>query len=80
MLRLVIVEAMSPTLVGIAVGAIVALASGSVMKSLVFGVSESDPVTMVCVAITLALVALLASLIPAYRATRLDPAIVLRAE
>jgi predicted permease len=79
-LRLVIAEAMSPAMVGIAIGAIVALASGRVMKSLVFGVSASDPTTLACVAATLALVALVASLVPAYRASRFDPATVLRAE
>jgi putative ABC transport system permease protein len=79
-LRLVIVEAMSPTLVGIAVGAMLALASGRVMKSLVFGVSASDPVTFAGVAATLALVALMASLVPAYRAARFDPVKVLHAE
>jgi putative ABC transport system permease protein len=79
-LRLVIVEAMSPTLVGIGVGALAALASVRVMKSLVFGVSASDPVTFAGVAVTLALVALLASLVPAYRALRVDPAQALRAD
>ena len=79
-LRLVIAEAMSPTLVGMVVGAVVAIASARVLKSLVFGVSASDPVTLVCVTATLALVALLASLVPAYRASRFDPATVLRAE
>jgi putative ABC transport system permease protein len=79
-LRLVIVEGMSPTLVGIAVGAMVALASGRVMKSLVFGVSASDPLTLAAVGATLALVALMASLVPAYRALRLDPVKVLRAD
>ena len=79
-LRLVIVEAMSPTLVGIAVGATVALAAGRVMKSLVFGVSASDPITFAGVAATVALVALAASLAPAYRASCLDPVTVLRAE
>jgi predicted permease len=78
--RLVVVEAMSPTLVGIAVGALVVLAAGRALKTLVFGLSESDPVTLVLVAATLALVALLASLAPAYRASRFDPVIVLRAE
>jgi predicted permease len=79
-LRLVIVEAMSPALVGVAAGAIAALASAKVMKSLVFGVSASDPLTLASVAATLALVALIASLAPAYRALRLDPVKVLRAE
>ncbi len=70
--RMVIVEGMSPALVGIAVGTIGALASARVMETLIFGVSASDPPTVVAVAATLALVALVASLIPAYRAVRLD--------
>ncbi|PYV29436.1 MAG: ABC transporter permease, partial [Acidobacteria bacterium] len=79
-LRLVIVEGMSPTLVGIAAGTIAALASARVMETLVFGVSASDPLTLAAVAATLALVALMSSLVPAYRALRLDPVKVLRAD
>jgi hypothetical protein len=48
--------------------------------TLVFGVSASDPLTLAAVAATLAVVALMASLVPAYRALRLDPARVLRAD
>jgi hypothetical protein len=76
----VIVEGMSPALVGIAAGTIAALASARVMGTLVFGVSASDPLTLAAVAATLALVALMASLVPAYRALRLDPVKVLRAD
>jgi putative ABC transport system permease protein len=79
-LRLVIVEGMSPALAGIAAGTIAALASARVMETLVFGVSASDPLTLAAVAVTLALVALIASLVPAYRALRLDPVKTLRAE
>src|SRR2546426_2126788 len=79
-LRLVMVEGMSPTLVGIAAGTIAALASARVMETLVFGVSASDPLTLAAVAATLALVALMSSLVPAYRALRLDPVKVLRAD
>jgi predicted permease len=79
-LRLVIVEGMSPAFAGIAAGTTVALASARVMKTLVFGVSASDPLTLAAVAATLAIVALMASLVPAYRASRLDPAEVLRAD
>jgi ABC-type antimicrobial peptide transport system permease subunit len=79
-LRLVIVEGMSPTLVGIAAGTIAALASAKVVQTLVFGVSATDPLTLAAVAATLALVALLASLVPAYRALRLDSVNVLRAD
>ena len=79
-LRLVIIEAMSPALIGIATGTLAALASAKVLSTLVFGVSPSDPLTLAAVAATLALVALLASLVPAYRALSLDPVKVLRAE
>ena len=79
-LRLVIVEGMLPALVGVAAGTIAALASAKVMGTLVFGVSASDPLTLTAVGATLALVALMASLVPAYRALRLDPVKVLRAD
>jgi ABC-type antimicrobial peptide transport system permease subunit len=79
-LRLVIVEGMSPALVGVAAGTIAALASAKVMRTLVCGVSASDPLTLTVVGATLALVALMASLVPAYRALRLDPVKVLRAD
>jgi predicted permease len=78
-LRLVVVEGMLPTLVGIAAGTIAAQASARLMEALVFGVSASDPLTLAAVAAILALVALMASLVPAYRAIRLDPVKALRA-
>ena len=79
-LRLVIVEGMRPALVGIAAGTSAAIASAKVMETLVFGVSASDPLTLAAVGATLAFVALMASLLPAYRALRLDPMTALRAE
>jgi predicted permease len=79
-LRLVIVEGMLPVLVGVAAGTIAALASARVMRTLVFGVSATDPVTLAAVGAMLTLVALIASLVPAYRALQLDPMKVLRAE
>jgi ABC-type antimicrobial peptide transport system permease subunit len=79
-LRLVISEGMGPALVGIAVGTIAALAAAKVLETLVFGVSASDPLTLAGAAATLALVALIASLAPAYRALWLDPVKALRAE
>jgi len=79
-LRLVIVEGMAPALAGIAAGAIAARASAQVLKTLVFGVSASDPLTLGAVAATLAIVALMASLISAYRVVRLDPVRALRAD
>ena len=79
-LRLVILEGMSPALIGIAAGTIAALASAKILERLVFGISASDPLTLAAVAATLAFVALIASLVPAYRASRLDPLKVLRAD
>jgi predicted permease len=77
-LRMVIVEGMWPALLGIVAGIVAALASARVMETLVFGVSASDPLTLAAVAGTLTLVALLATLVPAWRALRLDPASALR--
>ena len=78
-LRLVIAEGMSPTLVGIVAGTIATLAFARIMKTLVFGVTASDPVTLAAVAATLALIALFASVAPAYRALGIDPVKALRA-
>jgi putative ABC transport system permease protein len=77
---MVVLEGMTPTLVGIAAGAIAALGSAKMLEKLVFGVSASDPLTLGAVAGVLAFVALIASLVPAYRASRLDPIEVLRAD
>jgi len=76
--RLVVAEGMTPTVIGVAAGAAAALASGRLLEKMVFGVSASDPLTLVLVSATLLLVALAASVVPAYRASRLDPSDVLR--
>ena len=68
----------TPTLIGIAAGTVAALGSATLLSKLVFGVSASDPVTLAGVSGMLAMVALLASLIPAYRAARVNPLEVLR--
>ena len=77
-LRLVVIEGMTPAAIGIAAGVVIAVGSGRLIERLVFGISPSDPLTMAAVAALLALVALLASLVPALRAARLDPLTVLR--
>jgi ABC-type antimicrobial peptide transport system permease subunit len=76
----VVREGLAPTLVGIATGVVAALAAARPIETLVFGVSPSDPFTLAAVAVMLVLVALMASLVPAYRALRLDPVKVLRAD
>jgi predicted permease len=77
-LALVLKSAMQMAMIGIAVGAAIALAATRTMKGLLFGVSAADPVTFFAVAFVLAAVTALASYIPARRATRIDPMIALR--
>jgi len=67
-------------LVGICLGLVAAAAVARVLGSLVYGVSVHDPATFLAVAVILTLVALLASYLPARRATQVDPMIALRAE
>ena len=66
--------------VGIAVGLLAALALGRLVASLLFGVGAADPFTLVAVMGTIAAVAALASGLPAWRASRVDPTIALRSE
>ena len=76
--RLVIAEGLTPTSVGIAIGIAGALAAGGLMQKIVYGVSTWDPITLGLVSLVLLGVALVASVIPAWRATRVDPVTVLR--
>jgi predicted permease len=79
-LRGVVFEGMKPTLLGVAIGAAGALLLGRVLSSLIFEVRPSDPVAFLAVAALLTVIALLASIIPAYRATKVDPMTALRYE
>jgi putative ABC transport system permease protein len=78
--RLVVGHALRLSLSGIAIGAAGALIAGPALQSQLFGVTPRDPATLVAVAIALFIVALLASYLPARRATRVDPLTALRVE
>ena len=68
------------TAIGIGLGAAAALAVTRLMSTLLFGVGPMDPITYFVVSASLALVALVATYLPARRASRVDPVVALRAE
>ena len=78
--RLVVGHGMRLALLGVAAGLACALAVTRLASSLLFGVSATDPATFACVALLLVAVALAACLVPARRATRVDPLSALRQE
>jgi putative ABC transport system permease protein len=79
-MRLVMEQGARVALMGLGIGIAGALALTRLMSSLLFGVTATDPFTFAAVAILLTLVALAASFLPARRATRVDPMVVLRYE
>jgi predicted permease len=78
--RHVVVQGMKPTLAGIGIGLLASFAVGRIVTSMIYGVSTRDLATFFAVTVLLILVSLCASLIPALRATRIDPLTVLREE
>jgi putative ABC transport system permease protein len=79
-LKLVVRQGMTLALIGVVVGLAGALALTRVMSSLLFEVTERDPITFVVVAALLIAVAFIACFIPARRATKVDPLMALRYE
>jgi putative ABC transport system permease protein len=71
---------MKPTLLGVVVGTVGALALGRALSSLIYEVKPTDPLTFLAVTALLAAIALLATIIPAYRAAKVDPMVALRYE
>jgi putative ABC transport system permease protein len=68
------------TLIGIAVGAAASVAVTRLMKNLLFGVSTSDPMVFIGMCLILVFVAMMASVVPTLKATRIDPAVALRCQ
>ena len=79
-LRRVVLDGLRPTLLGIAIGIAAAISMSRVLSSAIYGVKATDVSTYATVATLLASVGVLASIIPAYRATRIDPLRTLRDE
>ena len=80
LLQLVIREGMVLTFAGLAAGLIIAASLTGLLSSLLYGVKATDPLTLAEVSLALLLVTLLATYIPARRASRVDPMVALRNE
>lgn len=79
-LALVLRQGMTLTVIGVVIGFTVSLTASRAIVSLLFGISWLDPATYVAVTLLLAGVSMIACWLPAWRASRVDPAITLRAE
>ena len=79
-LRLVLVDALKPVGAGLVLGMVAAFGFARALDRLVYGISTTDTLTFVTLPLLLGLVAMLASWLPALRATRVDPMIALRAD
>jgi putative ABC transport system permease protein len=78
--RMIVVEGLKPTVAGLALGIAGAAALGRLLTTLIFGVTPRDVPTFAVVSLVVLAVGLLACLVPAYRATRVDPLQALRTE
>jgi predicted permease len=78
--RMVVRRALTPVLIGLAIGLAASFAATGLVQSLLFGVEPTDPLSLAAGAGVLAVVAVLAAYLPARRATRVDPVAALRVE
>jgi len=79
-IRMILADGLKPILVGVVLGLAAALALSRVVASLIYAVRATDPLTFAAVALLLLLVGIFATIIPAYRATRIEPVRILREE
>jgi ABC-type antimicrobial peptide transport system permease subunit len=79
-LRVVVTQSMLPVLAGLAIGLAASFGLTRLMAGMLYGVNAGDPVTLIGVTLALAAVALIATLVPARRATRVAPMVALRYE
>jgi putative ABC transport system permease protein len=78
--RMVMIDGMKPTALGVLIGSAGAFGLGRILASVIYGVSARDSMTFASVCFLLLLVAVLASLFPAYRAAQVEPVRTLRDE
>ena len=79
-IRMILADGLKPILIGVVLGLAAALALSRVVSSLIYGVRATDPLTFAAVALLLLLVGIFATILPAYRATRIEPIRILREE
>jgi putative ABC transport system permease protein len=79
-MRKMLLDGMRPAVFGLVVGLAASLAAGRLMRDLLYEIKPLDPVVFAAVAATLIAVAAFACVIPAWRASRLDPMQALRSE
>jgi len=79
-LKTVVAQGMLPVLAGVGIGLAASFGLTRLMQGMLYGVNAGDPVTFIGVALVLAAVALVATLVPARRAIRIAPVVALRHE
>jgi putative ABC transport system permease protein len=79
-LGLVLFGSLKPVIAGLGIGLVLALAFTRLLDGLVYGISTTDPLTFISLPVVLGVVAFLAGLLPALRATRVDPLEALRVD
>ena len=79
-IKLVLRNGLSLSLTGVIIGVALAAWAAQLMRGLLYDIRPGDPATFIVVALLLSAVAVLASFVPAWRASRVDPVVVLKGE
>lgn len=79
-IRLIVWQGMRPAVVGLVLGIVVAIAGTRLMQKFLYGVSPTDPISLMAAPLALLLVGLAANWLPARRAATVDPVSALRAD